>query len=246
MSEAGSALRWRTYGCPKHGHRPEETEDAVAVRADLGRFALADGASESAFAGDWARLLVAAYLHEPVRENRWTGWLEPIQELWRLEVGKRDLPWFLAEKFDQGAFATFLGLEILQRDGVWTWRAAAVGDCCLFHYQGATLQKKFPIVRSVDFDGSPDLLGSRQLKITRDFWAQGTLRPGDRIFAMSDALAQWFLKQVELGASPWREVLALDDTSFLDWIERQRQSKALRNDDVTLLVIELPSPGGTR
>ena len=47
--------------------------------------------------------------------------------------------------------------------------------------------------------------------MTRDFWAAGDLRPGDRLLAMSDALAQWFLTQTDAGRAPWRAVAQVTD-----------------------------------
>jgi hypothetical protein len=236
-------LRWRLLAGPKRGNSAAESEDAAAGDADAGRFAIADGASESAYAGDWARLLVAHYVASPVQPGGWDAWLPAVQQRWLGTIDGRDLPWFLEDKFSQGAFATFLGLELAPRDGGWAWSAAAVGDCCLFQVRADALAKKFPILRAIDFDGSPDLLGSRQKAVTRDFWAAGELRSGDRLLAMSDALAHWFLTQADAGRAPWRAVAQVTDgpdpdAAFAAWVEQLRQWKVLKNDDVTLLVID--------
>ena len=240
MSEPQTPWRWRLLCCPKRGHSAAESEDAAAADADLGRFAVADGASESAFAGDWSRLLTDAFAQAPVVEGGWSAWLKPIQERWLAAVGGRDMPWFLEDKFEQGAFATFLGLELLRRDKGWNWTSVAVGDCCLIQIRADALLKKFPILRSIDFDGTPDLLGSRQRDVERDFWSAGELIQGDRLLCMTDALAQWFLAQTEAGLTPWRMVAQIErePDGFAEWVEKLRQEKALRNDDVTLLTIE--------
>lgn len=240
MSEPQTPWRWRLLCCPKRGHSAAESEDAAAADADLGRFAVADGASESAFAGDWSRLLTDAFAQAPVVEGGWSAWLKPIQERWLAAVGGRDMPWFLEDKFEQGAFATFLGLELLRRDKGWNWTSVAVGDCCLIQIRADALLKKFPILRSIDFDGTPDLLGSRQRDVERDFWSAGELIQGDRLLCMTDALAQWFLAQTEAGLTPWRMVAQIErePDAFAEWVEKLRQEKALRNDDVTLLTIE--------
>ena len=59
---------------------------------------------------------------------------------------------------------------------------------------------------------------------------------------MTDALAQWFLHEVEAGgeaASQIAGVLAEPDpqAAFPGWVETRRAA-GLRNDDVTLLVID--------
>jgi hypothetical protein len=132
---------------PKRGHRPEENEDAAAGDGGRGRFAVADGATESAFAGDWSRLLAEAFVRDSVLERGWPDWLPPVRQQWLETVGGRDLPWYLEEKFKQGAFATFLGVEVVRAasgEG-WEWRAVAIGDCCLFHVRGNEMICSFPI-----------------------------------------------------------------------------------------------------
>jgi hypothetical protein len=76
----------------------------------------------------------------------------------------------------------------------------------------------------------------------------GDCRPRDRLWLMTDALAQWFLLQAESGGKPWlaTEPLvqpaaedALVQQAFAAWIEGLRAARQLRNDDVTLLAISL-------
>lgn len=72
---------------------PEEYEDASAVDPAQGRFALADGASESSFAAAWARLLVSGFVACPVPwTRRWTQWLPPLQAEWAADVDGRPQP----------------------------------------------------------------------------------------------------------------------------------------------------------
>ena len=59
---------------------------------------------------------------------------------------------------------------------------------------------------------------------------------------MTDALAQWFLEMVERGLTPWNELHAIDtDERFSQLVNRSRQARELRNDDVTLVVIQSPN-----
>ena len=50
MHHADPPLRWRALSLPKQGHATDEYEDAWAADPAAGRFAVADGASESVFA----------------------------------------------------------------------------------------------------------------------------------------------------------------------------------------------------
>ena len=56
---------------------------------------------------------------------------------------------------------------------------------------------------------------------------------------MTDALAEWFLMEHEAGRSPWRELFALTADGFPEWVTGRRADRRLKNDDVTLMVIEV-------
>src|SRR5262249_45203799 len=127
MSIPGLALRSRSFRLPKRGHALEECEDACACAPERGRFAVADGAAESAHAGPWARLLVEEFVRGGEALASWANSLPAMQARWASEVGDLPqpaaLPWYLERKARQGAFATFLGL-VVEESG---WHALAVG-----------------------------------------------------------------------------------------------------------------------
>src|SRR5262249_30691725 len=156
---------------PKRGHGPQEYEDAFAGNLALGRFAVADGATESAYAGLWARMLVNEFVSTASAEpSCWANWLPALQTQWESAVGQAPMPWYAEMKWQQGAFATFLGL-VLEPP---RWQALAVGDTCLFHIRGGKLLSVFPMDRSIDFVCSPWLIGSRGF--TADMMAGRELR----------------------------------------------------------------------
>lgn len=225
---------WKTFRQPKQGHSAKEYEDASAGDPQAGRFAVADGASESAFAGAWARILVNAYVRS---SGPWSRWLPAARKRWRTRVQVHDLPWYTETKFKEGAHAALLGITIAEND----WQAQAVGDCCLFHVQNDTLQRCFPICHAADFSNQPSLLGSRPRrdysKIKRKRM-RGSSLPGDVFFLMTDALAKWFLVSVEDRKKPWRALLEFEDNEqFADLVEQLRRADQIHNDDVTLLRI---------
>jgi len=238
-------MHWRAWSLPKKGHRPDEYEDAAAGDARRGRFAVADGASESSFAALWAWLLACEFVRAPLGGKRpWSAWLPPLREHWAQELVGRELPWYAEEKLQLGAFATLLGLVV----GKARWRAVAVGDSCLFHLRTGRLLRAFPVSRSEDFGNTPGLVGSRtpppQEVEQHQTRAQGKWQPNDRFLLMTDALAQWFLRQSEEGHKPWEAVGGLldeaaDDADFASWVEGLREREALRNDDVTLVAVDL-------
>lgn len=246
-----TALRWRSFSLHKDGNKPDEYEDACAGNPLTGRFAVADGASESSFANLWARLLVEGFV--AAREGRTSvGWFTPLQRRWAEAVDKLELDWFGEEKRQQGAFATFLGLSIKKPQGGsdGRWLALAVGDSCLFHIRADQLLGSFPISTSADFDNRPALLGSRLVEHTPDespFRAKkrtARWQPGDRFFLMTDAAAQWFLRSKEEQRKPWqlllRHLTEPDATAALTtYVEQLRWQNEMKNDDVTLAVIDL-------
>src|SRR5438067_1583543 len=128
MSSAISRLHCQVFSLPKRGNDASENEDAYAHSIAHGRFAVADGATESSFAALWAQLLVDEFV-KPGTPADWAGWLPPLQARWAAEIDQQPLPWYAETKVQQGAFATFLGV-VIEPD---CWRAVAVGDSCMFH-----------------------------------------------------------------------------------------------------------------
>src|SRR5262245_5797066 len=93
---------WQAFQVQKRGHAPEEYEDAFAGDPVVGSFAVADGASESSFAGEWARLLAAGHVASADSRRRAHDWLTPLQEQWAQKVDRRPLPWYAEDKRAQG------------------------------------------------------------------------------------------------------------------------------------------------
>ena len=236
-------LRWSVLRLPKHGNTDFEYEDAWAVDAAAGRFAVADGASETSFSGWWAQMLTEGFI-AAARPAVLSEWLDGPRRLWLEEVNGLELPWYAEIKREQGAFATFLGLGVRaptekRRGG---WRAAAVGDTCVMHIRDGHCIRSFPVDRAAQFSNEPRLIGSRGPNVKADL-GRGKLEAGDRLLMMTDALAQWYLHTHETGGDPWEPValvLAAEkpQTAFTDWITELRDGDELRNDDVTLLAIE--------
>jgi hypothetical protein len=232
----------------KRGNAEDEYEDAFwPARAApsakrIFRCAIADGATETSFSGLWARLLTEAYGRGQLGARRWRFGLSDLRHAWGAEVGHRPLPWYAEEKLRQGAFAALLGLTLSARpDGSVRWSALAVGDCCLFQIRDDRLVSCFPLATADAFNSRPVLVGSvcppadREAMFTR---RGGEALPGDRFVLMSDALACWFLAAAEVGCRPWQELEAAE-TDFMGWIGALRNGGGMRNDDVTMLTVDL-------
>jgi hypothetical protein len=248
----------RIFKAPKLGNTEEEYEDASDRDEARALFAIADGASQSSDADLWAQLLVQGFVQGASYPlDRWQKWLPSRQQRWEQEVQKRWTTYATAEpvsiymqsKFQEGAFATFLGLALAQK-GSWYlrrhWQAVAIGDSCFFQVRRGKLLKTFPLLASKDFSNCPWLLGSRdvlddQFK-RKEKRGAGTWRPNDRFWIMTDALAEWFLREHEQNRKPWGKLDGLltadqPDHAFMLLITDLRKEKVLRNDDVTLMVV---------
>ncbi len=242
-------MRWQCFAIPKQGNSAQEYEDAFRGNPKTGRFAIADGASESSFASLWAQLLVSGFAHAPTKVTGWR-WLDPLRQEWAAQVDILPLPWYADEKRGQGAAATFLGLTLKgsAQTGRGVWSASAVGDCCCFQIHRDRLVRSFPLRRSQDFSNRPELLNSKSedksspghhRRYTRGRW-----RVKDRFLLMTDAIAHWFLSRHEAKGKPWNllaPVLAVPQPAqaFESWIEALREHSDLRNDDITIAIIDL-------
>jgi hypothetical protein len=72
-------------------------------------------------------------------------------------------------------------------------------------------------------------------------FASSDLEWKDVFYLMTDAISCWFLKQVEMGQAPW-ELLdpVLEGKDSIDnLLDQLRQDKEIRNDDVTVMRIQV-------
>jgi hypothetical protein len=238
MLPADTKLDWTAYRLPRRGNSEAECEDAYAADAEAGQFAVADGASESAFALPWAEALAAGYV---AHRGPWSRWLPAARATWESARESDAMPWYVETKFMDGAFATLLGLALRRAgaDGRRRWRALAVGDSCLFQIRRDRLHRAFPIKRAAEFGNRPALLGSRpQTARCKRCRVTGTWRLGDTFLLMTDALAQWFLEEAAGGRQPWDQLRwAQSAAAFAEFVNERREVGRLRNDDTTLLWI---------
>jgi hypothetical protein len=250
-----------TFSEPKAGNTREEYEDAYwPLRSGLIRLtgqrrvrvAVADGASEGSFSSRWAQMLVREFCRLPGRRldtclgaarNEWNQWAQAHRRD-REEHG-RPLQWFEEPKFEQGSFATLLGVEFRLRrlsSSTHGWTAYAVGDACLFHVRRDVLVAAFPLDHCDAFTSKPALVPSKQESKRRGSSVaqrrSGLLMRGDRMYLVTDALAQWVLCSLAAGQAPWILLERLGQTkdeAFSDFVSQLRSRAEVRNDDVTLI-----------
>lgn len=239
----------------KAGNCLEDYEDSLSVDTETRRFAIADGATESSFAREWAQLLTqgftsdASYLWQTGKDRSkyslFLDWLVTLQDKWSKAINWGNLPWFAEAKARQGAFASFLCLEMKENQSLersYKWRAFAIGDCNLFHVREDILRIAFPLRHSHDFGSRPTIISSNpkgNLNILENIRTKhGRWKNGDRFFLCTDALAKWFLAKWEKREKPWSELQTINSQEDFDnLVVYLRGEFQVRNDDMTLITI---------
>jgi hypothetical protein len=242
------------FWLPKAGSSEEDYEDAIAIGPNA--VAIADGATESSFARAWARALTEGFACEPLSEQpdltELMDRVGPLQQQWHAGIAWDRLPWFAEDKARNGAFAALLTLrfeepltatETEELPAERLWHALAIGDTCLFQIRDDALHLAFPLAESAAFDSTPLLLSSNPAR-NLQVWDQaqvlnGVFKPGDILLLMTDALAKWFLSEIESGAKPWQTLCTFTDQRELaDLTMTLRAEHKLKNDDTSLICIQ--------
>lgn len=214
------------------------------------RVAVSDGASESAFAREWANALTDTFVTRPpdlcgLTDDSLLDWMAEAQEEWNAVVPWDRIPWHGEAKARAGAFATLLGLTIgavFSSRGLF-WQATAVGDSCLFIVRDDRLRLSFPLEEADEFDNIPALVCSNPDN-AGGLWENvrrsgGECAAGDLFILATDALAWWFLAQNAAGEKPWETLLALNSSRWDAWVGEQRRGRLMGNDDTTLVIIKV-------
>ncbi|MFH9297746.1 hypothetical protein [Streptomyces sp. NPDC017520] len=228
-----------------------------------------DGATESALAKDWASLLSRSAAEHALASpdllaggtafeefaaeavSQWEPWLGHYTQA--RHEGGRPLKWYEHTKIAEGAYATLLAVRVdpdadspsRPTEPSWRWRAAALGDSCLFHLRDNRLAQAFPVESVEGFGTTPDLFGSRNhdvaLLARRSRFTEGRCGPGDRLLLMTDALAAWLMsaQDQEDAVKQLLEFAGPEDLrGFKNWLSGLREGGQLRNDDVALVRID--------
>lgn len=243
----------RSFWLQKSGNAPEEYEDAFCPDGydevtNVFRVAIADGASETAFSGDWAEWLVHAYCDGVLATSSLARGLLRLQRRWLKFVSRPSLPWYLEEKIRQGAYSSLTGLTLKENSeqrSLRNWEATAVGDSCLFQIRDNVLLTSWPLSRADEFTNRPTLLSSNSLQLgdvaNHIKNTSGEWKAGDTFYLMTDALARWFLQAI----GPTRDLTGVTRVfqsitrpgELSDAVRNLRAAHLLHNDDITLLQI---------
>jgi hypothetical protein len=241
--------RVQSFQTPKNGSTSQECQDAIAWDAQQMTFAVADGVSDSAFQSLWANILVNSFVAKARTTQSFSrdwlvNWLQTQQNVWNSQVNWETIPWHGRMKAQQtGGQATFLGIRILPDKRAWI--GIAMGDCNLFRFgKDGRLKETVPNHRSADFSNATQAFSStldnQDHMISQVKMIQGAFDPGDSLVLATDAMARWILEGLEDKTDPLLEIPTSDEPGvFNQWVSTQRQSGALKDDDTSLLLIQL-------
>ena len=248
-----------SFSTSKLGNEPSENEDSFfpnecKFEGESFTIALADGATEGVFSSIWAKILVKLYASNSELIKTPQIYLQSAKENfheWKLEYIKsretddKPLLWFEEVGLSRGVYSTIVGVTFYDIDSeIGRWEASAIGDSCLIHLRDDEILRKFPIDHSNEFNNQPWLLSTTDnsgddvlsyIKTIDSDWASG-----DTFILLSDALAHWCYSEIENDKNPFVEIKHfLDNGNFEDFLCHARKTKIIKNDDVTVLFIEL-------
>ncbi len=215
-------------------------------------FLIADGATQTSFSNIWASCLVNTCSRAHLSEISFLKSVRKAQEEWQNSLQDIDLPWHAQEKFRQGAYSALTWLEIgydpLHPAYAFTWRALAVGDCCLFISRSHSVYLSLPLQEPIEFTNNPVLIPSKSEKIGsitgKIQTARGSLKNGDHLLLATDALSAWIVKQTQENQDRFFRMLmdarsTHNPDSITSWINNLRRKNEIKNDDTSLVFIEL-------
>ena len=239
------------FRTPKGGNDIGDWEDFFAYAAADGsaRAVVLDGAAEgfdaqrwvSQLAGDFLTLDDAVIATSDV--EAFFAWIEGMQQRWDEETPAALNPFEEIKLREQGSLATLVGCVLVGLDGPRpSWEAIALGDAVLFHVRAGRVLATFPNLMPVDFGINPIGVFTmpRMLPRMREALRTGggALHVGDALYLASDALAEFLVGCRP--AEPWEFLADLDDQEvFAHFVRGLRSAGQLKNDDVTLVRVEI-------
>lgn len=247
----------RVFQIAKAGSKPDECEDALSFDPRRRLFAIADGATDSAFQRLWAGLLVKRFIEhppdfssKPSNTKEWfVKWLRAQQDEWDRNIQWDTLSWSGYNKARMtGGLATFLGVYFFPDKP--RWKAIAFGDCNLFQFRvGLGLYYWGPLLYSEEFGSNPVALSSinpnSQPILEHMAEMIGDYEKGDIFILATDALSAWLTHVIwqndnDILFTRVEKLLKVKTSEdFNNLIDQLRFDKEVKNDDTSVIIIEI-------
>ncbi len=234
-------MQVRSLNFSKVGNEPLETEDSLSIEIPHSRFAIADGASDSIFSGQWASSLSSVFTGNSYDLNSnkdLDNFLERSRDIWINSIEWNNLKWNVKNKAVKGAFSTFLGFTCFPEENV--GHIYAVGDSCFFIFQDNGMMS-FPLTKPSEFGIHPSLVWSgygyplekkpygKNVKIKL---LDVEIKEGTRVIMATDALSKFIMESEE----PIFELL-WNHYQNREFFDEKRSDKSIKNDDLAAILI---------
>lgn len=231
-----------SFNFSKAGNKPEETEDSLSINLEKLKFAIADGASDSIFSGQWASSLTNEFVNndgDVKIQNDVSQFIKDSRERWYESINWKGLKWNVKNKAVRGAYATFLGMstEAGSKDD---FIVQAVGDSCMFIFEDG-LMRSFPLDSPEQFGLHPNLiwsgygfpLNNKPFEQKLVFKKQKfSVKKGSEIILATDAMSKFIMEAGEDSFGLlWDHY---DDRNFFD---NMRNDNTIKNDDLSAILI---------
>lgn len=241
-------LKIRSFKTPKLGLSEKECEDSYALsspNSETVKIAVTDGATESLFSNVWADLLAQNYIDQG---SAFLNDLQSISDHFINQVTERikQMPdtrhWFMYEKLERGSHATFAGIEFYNDDKI---KISTIGDSCVFwRYKHDERFEMLPELSPEDFGVFPasicNLPQTWKTLSQKEISKELTSTNITQIIICTDSLACWLAKKLISEPSAWEELFKISDcTNFTNFFTNLREEKEMRNDDITLVLIDV-------
>lgn len=222
--------------------------DNYAFNIGNNRFAISDGVSISFFSEIWSKILTHRFVEN--KNSLDAKFLTDCQKEWHkniIEIIKKpDVKWFVKAKYNKKEFAaaTFIGLQFLEEENKWI--VQSIGDSFLFFVpKNCTDYDQiitYPNEKGFVFDNYPNYFASieNNHRGKRHVSTKKSLEEGT-FFLMTDAIAEWFVKELKENVENAVNLLVNIENQehFLEVVQSKRSDNSLKNDDTTILIIEV-------
>lgn len=227
--------------------------DRSAMNLTLGRFAVADGVSQSYLPNLWANILCNSFVKSEIAPNDdWIGqyavsqlasdcqiWEEQSEEVFENATEEEAFLLSLSQEEYRYAGTTLVGIALKDHSLFYN----VLGDSCLFVYDSDTnsLVSYSTVDEQHGFTNRPDFFYSEGKIVGR--WKHGKLplKPG-YLLLMTDALSDWLTKEFNKDSSLIEKLWALKThKDFMQIVEEARSENSMKDDDVALLILKVSS-----
>ena len=248
-----SSIKIKAFLGSKSGVDYHDGEDRMAMNVKLGRFAVADGVTQSYLPNLWAEILCEAFVKSHAKAD--VDWIEQYAadkmvsdcHSWAqqseifLNNGTEDENFWLQIKRDKYHYAgsTLVGIAITEKCLYYN----VLGDSCLFLFNQETkeLTSYSTVNEQEGFTNRPDFLWSAGNVIGKSKFGQLPLKPGYILLA-TDKISEWIIKSYPQDPHLLEQLWSLDShEAFISLVEESRRNNSMDDDDVALMIFQIKS-----